>query len=101
MSTWPAREDVERIALEAAQEAGESLVAVLGVTYRLPARKARQRAWLRILDETGCTILGLSEVWGCDRRSIQRARATFSTGKTISWGKPVDDQSQTACHELA
>jgi hypothetical protein len=68
----PKRELVEQIAMEEAQKAGLDPVTVLGASPREDLYAVRQRAWLRLLDETGCSILGLATVWGCDRKSIQR-----------------------------
>lgn len=62
----------------------ERIVAGVSAEYRVPvhlitaargspqAMAPRVESWRRILRQTGCTIYGLSLVWGCDRQSIRR-----------------------------
>lgn len=69
----PTREHIAWVVNDEAEREGESPSEVLGSCMRADLVRARYRAILRILDESGCSILGLSRVWGLDRRSIQRA----------------------------
>lgn len=71
----PDRATVERIAAEEAREATCSIDAVLGMSRQGRAVRARRMAFNRILRETGCSVDGLAEVWGCYAYSI---RATIS-----------------------
>ena len=70
---WPTREDIERVVGEVSIEYGVTPVVIIGASHSAKACRARRAAWHRVLIETGCTILGLARVWGCERRSIQRA----------------------------
>ena len=67
----PSRADCERIAKAVA---GEWRVTfdelVFGLTDRDNA--ARRDAWRRIVDETGCSIGQLAEVWGVERNVVMR-----------------------------
>jgi hypothetical protein len=80
----PSAADVERIALEIALARHLTYEAVLHGRGR-EATRARHDAWLRILDETGCSMCGLEAVWGIDRhaiwRVVKRHREALSTDK--------------------
>lgn len=69
----PERADVERIIRSVARRAGVPWPNLMHVQHDREVVALRERAWLRILRETGCSITGLADVWGCDRKSIQRA----------------------------
>ena len=69
----PPHDVVERIAAEEAAEAGTRLGDVLSMRLYGRAKQARTRAWKRILRETGCSVSGLADVWGCDRQAIEKA----------------------------
>lgn len=69
---WPSREVVYQVAREEADKAGLSPAAVLGVNGRRVNTVPRKRAWLRLID-MGYSMNGISEVWGCDRKSLWRA----------------------------
>ena len=69
----PPHDVVERIATEEAAEAGARLGDVLSMRLDGRAKLARRRAWKRILRETGCSVSGLADVWGCDRQAIEKA----------------------------
>lgn len=70
---WPSREELVRITTEVAEASGYSFSDLMGLYSSRCVREARRQAWACILAETGCSILGLSEVWGTDRRNIQRS----------------------------
>lgn len=69
----PDRATVERIVLEESAAACAHRMEVLSMA-RLPnAIKARRAAFTRILRETGCSVEGLAQVWGCWPGSITAA----------------------------
>lgn len=69
----PSRAHVEWVVADEADRAGEPAEAVMGACMLAELVRVRYRAIIRILSESGCSILGLSKVWGVDRKSIQRA----------------------------
>lgn len=69
----PSRAHVEWVVRDEADRAGEHPGLVFGVCMKPELVAARYRAIVRIIAESGCSILGLSKVWGVDRKSIQRA----------------------------
>jgi hypothetical protein len=69
----PERALVERVAKEEALAAHIAPLAVLGMSRDGRAVRARRLAWRRILRETGCSIMGLAEIWGCYDNSIRVA----------------------------
>lgn len=70
---WPDRAVVERIAAEEATAAQVALSLVVGMSREPKAIRARQRAMVRVLKETGCSIDGLASVWGCYPESVRIA----------------------------
>ena len=69
----PERTDVERIIRSVARSAGVPWPNLIHITHDRETVRLRARAFVRIMRETGCSISGLAQVWGCDRKSIQRA----------------------------
>lgn len=67
------RELVSRIAAEEAERGGLTLERVLNGNHKGDAFLARKAAWLRILEETGCSFAALARVWGADRVGVWRA----------------------------
>lgn len=70
---YPTAAHLRFVVDDEADREGEHPCVVLGACMRQEAVRARYRAFIRIMDESGCSILGLAKVWGADRRSIQRA----------------------------
>ena len=68
----PPRAIVQRHAERAAYTAGADLSAVLGPNTAALAYSARCVAWRAIMAETGCSLRGLAEVWGCDHKAVHR-----------------------------
>lgn len=76
MATYPSRpsrEAVERIAASVARRAGLPTNSLFFKMYEGAVVRARQTAFRRILRETGCSMNGLADVWGCDLKCVQRA----------------------------
>lgn len=71
----PSRQLIEAVVFEEAEREGVTMLDVLGVSRVVKARRARNRAWLRLVLEERFPILGVAEAWGCERRGIQRALA--------------------------
>lgn len=69
----PSRAHVEWVVRDEADRAGEPPEMVFADSMLAAIVRVRYRAIVRILSESGCSILGLAKVWGVDRRSIQRA----------------------------
>lgn len=68
----PGRDLVLRVAQGVADEMRIPVSGPLGPSARRADVAARREAWRRILRQTGCSINGLAEVWGCDRQAIWR-----------------------------
>lgn len=67
----PDRATVERVI--AAAQVGH-IPDVVTSRDRLSTVK-RRSAWAQILAETGCSVAGLADVWGCYRQAIHRTQA--------------------------
>lgn len=68
----PDRAVVERVIGEL-ERGGKSILAARDRN----STRLRRQAWAQILAETGCSVAGLADVWGCDRQAIHRSnRAT-------------------------
>lgn len=65
----PARFVVERII--ASVGAGRDIT----VARDRASTRLRRQAWAQILAETGCSVSGLADVWGCDRQAIHRTQS--------------------------
>lgn len=103
MCNPPERAFVERVVMGLAVERELSASAVLAGRRREDI-SARHEAWRRILRQSGCSINGLAEVWGCDRQAIWRPLirdAGLSTGKSKTCGPHVRPQQQNALREVA
>ncbi len=70
----PDPETVWRIIESVAGEYGLAVADVHGASHAKPKLKARKEAWRRIIRQTGCSMNGLATVWGCDRKSLWRAK---------------------------
>ncbi len=73
--TRPSKHDVKRIAAIVARNARIPADNLFVKLYERRIVKARERAFLRILKETGCSMNGLADVWGCDASAVRRAVA--------------------------
>lgn len=69
----PDRATVFRIIGEEAARLGAPEVAVINCGQTAAVIAARRSAICRIIRETGCSSVGLAEVWGCDRATIKSA----------------------------
>ena len=70
----PGRQTVERIVREEAKRSNVDVAHVLGASNVLAAKLARTRAMHRITIETGCSHIGLEEVWGSSLRRLARRK---------------------------
>lgn len=70
---YPTREAVESLAQRIARERDLSTSDIFGRSRRLAAVAARDTTIALIVKETGCSLTGLAEVSGWDRRCIQRS----------------------------
>lgn len=34
--------------------------------------RVRRRVWQQVILQTGCSMSGLADVWGCDRQAVRR-----------------------------
>lgn len=71
----PQAADVERIAREEAARAGITFEQILGAEKRqsFAIMRARQVAFARIVQETGCSGRGLAKAWGFTQRQVHKA----------------------------
>ena len=69
----PTPAQVAGFALDAALAHDVPVAIVRSRSLRPPAVRARKEAWLELLAR-GYTVSGTAAVWGCDRKSIQRAQ---------------------------
>lgn len=63
---------VQRIANEEAERHKVDPDTLFAMSRKPRSRAARTIAWLRIMEETQCSMNGLADVWGCDRQAIWR-----------------------------
>jgi hypothetical protein len=59
------------------------------------AKAARHRAWRLIVRVSGCSMLGLADVWGCNRDAVER---TFRNKPRKPSSAPVTDDSARRQH---
>jgi hypothetical protein len=91
----PDRAFVEKVAREEAAAAAAGLDAVLHMSRAGNATSARHhKAFRRIIRETGCSVEGLAEVWGCYAESIKHALRTDPTPPTLFQAQAADQQTE-------
>lgn len=87
---YPDRAVVERIVREEAIAGRAKVADVLNASNRVAAKRARTRAIVRIMTETGCSHRGLEKVWGASlkrvaRRSVHRDTELEITTARLVW----------------
>ncbi len=92
----PERAVVERVIRSVARSAGVPWANLIHVMHDRELVALRERAWLRIMRETGCSVTGLAEVWGCDRKSVQRA--IHKAGSRLRTRKAIAQAKTDAQH---
>lgn len=80
----PDRTVVERIARQEAERFGVSFDSVIGVGNGPTIVEARHAAMRRLVDETGCSLIGLCWAWGCGRDAARRALGAKPLKKNFS-----------------
>lgn len=71
--TKPCPQLVDRIAAEEAHKAGITLAEIKKPYQARRYSTPRKRAFVRIVEATGCTPYALATVWGCGCNSVRRA----------------------------
>lgn len=89
---YPNRADIQRIVGEEAQAANVSAEQIIGVSRDGRVVRARHHAIRRILCETGCSQMGLADVWGCSDATVRNALANKS--KPDRGGYDVETRSR-------